>query len=74
MTPAVTLEYRDPRGIAYDYNGVHVWLKGANAYLYRGMVWMYGKEQATREYWEMFHKKAMIAPQQITASNPVKGL
>lgn len=52
-------EYKEmqPEPITYRYAGQCVILTGFLAGLYRGMIWMYGEEEAKVQFWLMFHKK-----------------
>lgn len=55
--PEVTTEYVDPEKILYKFGLCRVYLTGFYAWLYRGMIWMYGEEEAARRFWFIFHKE-----------------
>jgi hypothetical protein len=61
--PVVEYEFVEPAPppIAYHRGDVSVWLYGPNAGLYRGMIWMYGEEEATERFWWVWHKKNSIS-------------
>ena len=68
MEPEVMYEAAEPEKIIYQRGSVYIYLYGFNASLYRGMIWMYGKEEATERYWWLWNKKAETAPKQISAA------
>ncbi len=57
VTPTVVLEAAEPEPIFYKRGTVFVKLTGFHAYLYRGMIWMYGQSEATERFWWLWHKK-----------------
>lgn len=56
-TPTVITQAVEPEPITYKRGTVYVKLTGFNAWLYRGMIGMYGKTEATERFWWHFHKK-----------------
>lgn len=70
MTKAeVTFEIGSTEPISYKRGNALVTLTGFNAWLYRGMIGMYGKEEATERFWWHWHKKAVFVPQHNTAQS-----
>lgn len=60
--PTVTLEAVEPENITYHFGECLVTLTGFNAWLYRGMIGMYGKAEATERFWWLWHKKTAAPP------------
>ena len=56
--PTVMLEAVEPESIIYHFGGCLVTLTGFNAWLYRGMIGIYGKAEATERFWWLWHKKS----------------
>lgn len=46
-----------PQSIVYERGNVYVTLEGFHAWLYRSMVGIYGKADATERFWWLWHKK-----------------
>ena len=57
MTPAVACEAVTADSIVYQRGAVCVKLEGFLAGLYRQMIGMYGKAEATERFWWHWHKK-----------------
>ena len=53
----VIYEAVEPESIIYRYGACMVTLTGLYAWLYRGMIWMYGEEEAKERFWFLFHKR-----------------
>lgn len=66
--PVVLTEYVEPESIEYRYGRHFEILTGFWAGLYRGMVWMYGEEEAAERFWFLFHKKSDDISPEIAAS------
>ena len=67
--PTVTLEAVEPESIIYHFGGCLVTLTGFHAWLYRGMIGMYGKAEATERFWWLWHKKSgAISPEHAAHS------
>lgn len=49
-----SLEYEDS-GIWWEYEDRSVYLTGVWAFLYKGLVWMNGKEEADREFYDAYY-------------------
>lgn len=58
-------EQTAPKKITYKRGTCFVELTGANASLYRAMVWQYGESAATEKFWWLWHKKG--SPDQLAA-------
>lgn len=43
--------------VLYKRGCVSQYLSGANASLYRQMIWQYGEAEATERFWWLWHKK-----------------
>ena len=59
--PVVLTEYVEPESIEFRYGRHFTILTGFWAFLYRGMIWMYGEEEATIRFWFLFHKKNSVS-------------
>jgi hypothetical protein len=57
VTPTLITQAVEPEPITYKRGTVYVKLTGLNAWLYRGMVAMYGQAEATERFWWLWHKK-----------------
>lgn len=57
MTPTVALEAVTAESIMYQRGNIYIKLEGFYAWLYRGMIRMYGKADATERFWWHWHKK-----------------
>ena len=68
VTPTVVLEAAVPEPIFYKRGIVFVKLTGFHAYLYRGMIWMYGQTEATERFWWLWHKKSDVTTPDNVAS------
>ena len=66
----VTFEAETPESIEYKRGTVFVMLKGFNAWLYRQMIWQYGKVEATERFWWLWHKKE---PELLTTTKAIAG-
>lgn len=55
--PIILTEYVEPECIAFEYGSHSTTLVGFLADLYRGMVLIYGEQEAKERYWFMFHVK-----------------
>lgn len=66
-TPEAIFEAVAPDRISYKRGGQYVILDGLNAWLYRAMIWQYGKEEATERFWWLWHKKGGAATHNNTA-------
>ena len=55
--PTVSFEMVEPESILYQRGHVTATLTGFLASLYKGMVWMYGEDEANERFWWLFHKK-----------------
>ena len=53
----VIFEPTEPEKIVYHYGIVYQYLYGWHAWLYRAMIGMYGKEEATERFWYLWHKR-----------------
>lgn len=62
ITPTVTCESAEPEKIIYQRGTVYIYLYGFHAWLYRGMIGMYGKAEATERFWWLWHKKTAAPP------------
>lgn len=47
----------DPGKISYKHGLVYETLTGFNAWMYRSMIGMYWKAEATEKFWWLWHKK-----------------
>ena len=66
--PTVVFEAAEPESIAYKYGACYITLTGFYAWLYRGMIWMYGEKEAAERFWFLFHKKSDDISPEIAAS------
>jgi len=57
MTTAVISETVTAESIMYKRGNIYIKLEGFYAWLYRGMIGMYGKAEATERFWWHWHKK-----------------
>lgn len=57
MTPTPACEAVTAESIVYQRGAVYIKLDGFYAWLYRGMIGMYGKAEATERFWWHWHKK-----------------
>jgi len=57
MELTAEFETEVPEKIIYKRGTVYMYLTGFHAYLYRGMIWMYGKAEATERFWWLWHEK-----------------
>ena len=55
--PVVMTEAVEPESILYQRGRVTATLTGFLASLYKGMIWMYGEDEANERFWWLFHKK-----------------
>ena len=60
MDITATLQAVDPEPIYYKRGLTYVKLEGFNAWLYRGMIAMYGMAEATDRFWWLWHKKSDV--------------
>lgn len=58
-------EQTAPEKITYKRGACLVELTGANASLYRAMIWQYGESAATEKFWWLWHKKG--SPDKLVA-------
>ena len=49
--PTVTFEAVDPEPIIFEFGTIYEKLTGFLAWLYRGMIWMYGEEEAKLRFY-----------------------
>jgi hypothetical protein len=70
VTPTVITQAVEPEPITYKRGTVYVKLTGFNAWLYRGMVAMYGQQEATERFWWLWHKKenSVLSPENAVQS------
>ena len=57
MTPEVVYETASAERILYKRGNFSVPLDGFHAWLYREMIGIYGKAEATDRFWWIWHKK-----------------
>lgn len=57
MISAAVCETVTAESIVYERGNVSIRLEGFYAWLYRGMIGMYGKAEATERFWWHWHKK-----------------
>lgn len=55
--PSVEMIPNCADAVFYQYKGACYFITGFLATLYKGMVWMDGKEKADADFWEMTHYK-----------------
>lgn len=55
--PEVMMEAISQEPIAYKRGNICIFLTGFNAFLYRQMIWKYGKARATEMFFSLWHKK-----------------
>ena len=65
--PEVLCESMEPEPIYFSYGMAYVKLEGFLAWLYRGMIRMYGEDEAKERFYFLFHKKSDAVPQQNAA-------
>lgn len=58
--PIVLTDAVEPEKITYHYGSQLVTLTGTLAWLYRGMIRMYGEDEAKERFWFLFHKKSSV--------------
>ena len=58
--PVVIAEAVEPEPITYHFGTVIATLTGFHAWLYRGMIWMYGEDEAKTRFWRLFYKKNSV--------------
>ena len=70
VKPTVITQSVEPEQITYKRGTVYVKLTGFNAWLYRGMVAMYGQSEATERFWWLWHKKenSVLSPENAVQS------
>ena len=68
MEPVVTFEAVEPESIIYKRGTVFVKLVGFNAWLYRAMIGVYGKAEATERFWWLWHNKSDCLSPETAAS------
>lgn len=69
--PTVILEAVEPEGIAYHFGEHSCWLTGFDAWLYRGMIWMYGEAVAAARFWAL--NGGSVSRQEDAAATPFQG-
>ena len=55
--PIVFTEIESPEKIEYRRGAVFQYLYGAHAWLYRQMIGVYGKPEATERFWWLWNEK-----------------
>lgn len=68
MSATVTYESAATDSIMYQRGNIYIKLEGFYAWLYRGMIGMYGKDEATERFWWHWHKKSGDSVPEITAA------
>jgi len=70
--PIVEYEEAQPEGIAFHFGEHSRWLTGFEAWLYRGMIWMYGEPIAAARFWAL--NGGSGSRQEAAAVNPETGI